>query len=196
MLSKFRALIWRSNRILCCAMVMAFGSMGAGGAWAEKADRDRPMNIEADRLDHDEQKKTTVFQGRVIATKGSIVLRGHTLEVRQDPDGTQHGVLLPNAGERAFYRQKREGVAEFMEAEAERIEFDGRRDRVTLTGRAELRRLRGNTLADEIQGQVIVYDNLNDQFTVDGAARGGQRTEPVSRVRAVLSPKPREGLAR
>lgn len=173
--------------VFIMSAALAFTGMAA---WAEKADRDRPMNIEADRLDHDEQKRTTLFQGRVVATKGTIVLRGHSLEVRQEPDGSQFGVVLPSAGERAFYRQKREGLQEFMEAEAERIDYDGRNDRITLTGRAELRRWRGNTLADEIQGRVIVYDNLSDQFTVDGAPRGAGG-EPGQRVRAVLAPKPR-----
>jgi lipopolysaccharide export system protein LptA len=68
---------------------------------------------------------------------------------------------------------------------------------VILTGRAELRRLRGTTLADEIQGQVIIYDNLSDQFTVDGAPRSTSgRTDASSRVRAVLTPKPKEPPAR
>ncbi len=187
----FRAAPLRAMLVVCC--------LAGAPTWvaAERADRDRPMNIEADRLEHDDLKKISVFQGRVIATKGTILFRGQTLEVREDADGYQQGLLLPAPGQRAFYRQKREGVNEFMEAEAERIEYDGRRDRVVLSGRAELRRLRGNTLADEIQGQVIVYDNLNDQFTVDGAPR--QATNPGSvtpRVRAVLTPKPKDPPAR
>ena len=192
MISNLRASARPWVLALACALTWA---VAGGAAWAEKADRDRPMNIEADRLDHDEQKKVTLFQGRVVATKGSIVLRGQSLEVRQEADGAQFGVVLPSAGERAFYRQKREVLQEFMEAEAERIDYDGRRDRITLTGRAELRRWRGNTLADEIQGQVIVYDNLSDQFTVDGSPRGS-RGEPGQRVRAVLAPKPRPDTGR
>jgi lipopolysaccharide export system protein LptA len=174
----------RAAWVACC---LAFVPAWVG---AERADRDRPMNIEADRLEHDDQ-------GRVIATKGTILFRGQTLEVREDADGYQQGLLLPAPGQRAFYRQKREGVNEFMEAEAERIEYDGRRDRVVLSGRAELRRLRGSTLADEIQGQVIVYDNLNDQFTVDGAPRQAANPGSVTpRVRAVLTPKPKDAVAR
>ncbi len=190
MLSKFHALIVRR---LALMGVLALGALTPGAVWAEKADRDRPMNIEADRLDHDDLRKISIFQGRVIASKGTILFRGQTLEVREDPDGYQQGILLPAPGQRAFYRQKREGLQEFFEAEAERIEYDGRRDRVVLTGRAELRRLRGTTLADEIQGQVIVYDNLSDQFTVDGAPRSNTgRTDGTPRVRAVLTPKPKD----
>ena len=192
--SKIHALTLR--RWFATAGVVLLWS-GAGLVWAEKADRDRPMNIEADRLEHDDLKKVSVFQGRVIASKGTILLRGQSLEVREDADGYQQGILLPATGQRAFYRQKREGLNEFMEAEAERIEYDGRRDRIVLSGRAELRRLRGTTLADEIQGQVIVYDNINDQFTVDGAPRSATGSGTASsRVRAVLTPKPKDGPAR
>jgi lipopolysaccharide export system protein LptA len=190
MFSKFHALVLRW---LALAGTLSLWALAPAPVWAEKADRDKPMNIEADRLDHDDLRKISVFQGRVIASKGTILFRGQTLEVREDPDGHQQGILLPAPGQRAFYRQKREGLQEFFEAEAERIEYDGRRDRVILTGRAELRRLRGTTLADEIQGQVIVYDNLSDQFTVDGAPRNtAGRSDGTSRVRAVLTPKPKD----
>ncbi len=194
MLSKFHASV---TYRLACGGVAVLWALAPMAVWAEKADRDKPMNIEADRLDHDDLRKISIFQGRVIASKGTILFRGQTLEVREDADGYQQGILLPAPGQRAFYRQKREGLQEFFEAEAERIEYDGRRDRVILSGRAELRRLRGTTLADEIQGQVIVYDNLSDQFTVDGAPRNtAGRSDGTSRVRAVLTPKPKDPPAR
>ncbi|MFM9992034.1 MAG: lipopolysaccharide transport periplasmic protein LptA [Burkholderiaceae bacterium] len=158
--------------------------------WAEKADRDKPMNIEADRLDHDELKQISIFKGRVVATKGTLILRGALLEVRQDPEGYQYGVMTPPPGERAFYRQKREGLNEWMEGEADRIEYDGKADRVTLIQRSELRRYRGTELSDEMHGQRIVYENLTDQFIVDGkSALAGPST---GRIRAVLTPKKKE----
>ena len=61
-------------------------------AWAEKADRGKPMNIEADALRYDDVKQVSIFTGRVVLTKGSIQIRGDRLEVRQDPDGFQFGV--------------------------------------------------------------------------------------------------------
>ena len=58
--------------------------------------------------------------------------------------------------------------------------------------RAELRRYRGAVLDDEITGAVIVYNNLTDQFSVDGqksatSAEGGKGKD--GRVRAMLAPK-------
>lgn len=178
--------------LLLAALAGAFGA-----AHAEKADRAKPMNIEADALRHDELKQTSVFTGRVVMTKGSIVLRGARLDVRQDAEGYQHGVVTAEPGKRAFFRQKRDTLPgapdEFIEGESEVIEYDGRSDNVRFVTRAELRRYRGAELSDEITGAVIVYNNLTDVFTVDGkrnaAAASGETPAPGSRVRAVLAPK-------
>ena len=179
-------------------LVMGLSSMGV---WAERADRDKPLNIEADNLRHDEIKKTSVFTGRVVATKGSIVMRGARLEVRQDADGYQHAVLTADDNSRAFFRQKREGLNEYMEGEAHTIDYDGRADQVRLSERAELRRLRGTVVSDEIVGQSISYNNITEVFTVDGKSQGGKASAPAQagvkpdggRVRAVLSPRPASG---
>ena len=157
---------------------------------AEKADRKKPLNVEADNLDHDELKQVSIFTGKVLATKGTIVMRGHRIEVRQDPDGYQYGLIKPLPGQRGFFRQKREGVEEWIEGEGESIEYDGKADRLVLLGRAEFRRYRGTVLSDQMTGQRIVYENLTDQFTVDGLVGGAKPAQGQGRIRAVLTPKP------
>ena len=49
-------------------------------AWAERADRDKPMNIEADALRYEDQKQLSTFTGKVVVTKGTIVMRGARLD--------------------------------------------------------------------------------------------------------------------
>jgi len=185
-----------NQRLLPILLLAAMASFHGAGH-AEKADRAKPMNIEADALRHDELKQTSVFTGRVVMTKGTIVLRGARLDVRQDADGYQYGVVTAEPGKRAFFRQKRDTVPgapdEFIEGESETIEYDGKSDNVRFITRAELRRYRGSALSDEITGAVIVYNNLTDVFTVDGqrTAPGGQSAGAGQggRVRAVLAPK-------
>ncbi len=183
------------KRLLPLLLASALIALG-GGAHAEHADRSKPMNIEADALHHDELRQTSVFTGRVVMTKGSIVLRGERLEVRQDPQGYQSGTVAAGPGQRAFFRQRRDAAPgqpeEFIEGEGETIEYDGRADTVKFVRRAELRRYRGAVLDDEITGAVIVYNNLTDQFSVDGqkaaaSAEGGKGRD--GRVRAMLAPK-------
>lgn len=169
---------------LLLSLALAFG---AGTARAERADRAKPMNVEADNLRYDDLKQASVFTGRVVLTKGTIVIRGARVDVRQDPDGYQYGVVTAEPGKLAFYRQKREGVDEFIEGEGETIEYDGKADRVKFIKRAEMRRFRGATLADEMAGSLIVYDNTTDVFSVDG---GPASSAVGGRVRAVLAPRP------
>lgn len=185
-----------SHRILA-ALLLCLACAAAGMAHAERADRDKPMNIEADSLRHDELQQTTVFTGRVVMTKGTIVLRGARLEVRQTPEGYQAATVTAEAGQRAFFRQKRDVAAgqpeEYVEGEGETIEYDGRSDTVKLRQRAQLRRYRGALLGDEINGSTITYNNLTDHFAVDSAATArndGAGDAPAgARVRAVLVPK-------
>jgi lipopolysaccharide export system protein LptA len=164
--------------------------LAGGVAMAEKADRNKPMNVEADALRYDDIKQTSVFTGRVVLTKGTIVIRGGQLDVRQDAQGFQFGLVVAEPGKLAFFRQKREGVDEFIEGEGEVIEYDGRADTVKFIKKAQLRRFRGATLNDEMTGGVILYDNTTDVFTIDGGAARGTTGAPGGRVRAMLTPKP------
>ena len=186
-MSKFRAFMNPTLSLLC--LFLALSAIVAPAA-AEKADRSKPMNIEADALRYDDVKQVSVFSGNVVLTKGSIVIRGGQIEVRQDPEGYQFG-LVSGAGESpAFFRQKRDGLDEFIEGEGETIEYDGRADAVKFVRKAQLRRYRGAAVADEITGGLIIYDNLRDVFSVDGNASRGVAGAPGGRVRAMLTPKP------
>lgn len=167
-------------------LVLALSLASPFAARAEKADRDKPMNVEADALRYDDLRQVSVFTGKVVLTKGTIIIRGARLEVRQDPDGFQYGIVTAEPGKRAFYRQKREGLDEWIEGESEVIDYDGKADRVKFIRQAELRRLRGATTADEMIGSLITYENTTDVFTVDG---GPASPRPGGRVRAVLGPR-------
>ena len=171
-------------------LVLAVCALSCGVATAEKADRNKPMNVEADALRYDDLKQTSVFTGRVVLSKGTIIIRGAQLDVRQDPEGYQFGLVVAEAGKLAFFRQKREGVDEFIEGEGEVIEYDGRADTVKFIKRAQLRRYRGAVLNDEMTGGVILYDNTTDVFTIDGGVARGTTGAPGGRVRAMLTPKP------
>jgi lipopolysaccharide export system protein LptA len=171
------------SSLLACLCALALGS-----AWAEKADKTKPMNAESDSLRFDEVKQTSVFTGNVIITKGTIVIRADRVEVRQDNEGFQFGTAVSSGGKRAFFRQKRDSGDEWIEGEAESIVYDGRADTVTFRGNANMRRLRGTAITDETQGALITFDNSSEVFNVSGGAPSGSGSGS-GRVRAVLSPK-------
>ena len=93
-------------------------------AAAERADRDKPMNAEADALRYDDLKQASVFTGNVVITKGTTIVRGARVDVSQDPEGYQLAIAIAAPGKLAFYRKKRDGVDEYIEGEGERIEYD------------------------------------------------------------------------
>ena len=171
-------------------LLLACFTMLLAPVQAEKADRNKPANIDSDSLRVDDVKQINSFTGNVILTKGTIVMRAARIDLHQDPDGNQFGVITGTPDKPAFFRQKREGLEEFIEVQSERIDYDGRADIVKFTGKAVFRRLRGTTLADEISGEHMVYENLIDKFSVDGSATGGTAPLPGQRVHAMLTPKP------
>lgn len=176
------------------AALLVGASVAMAPVQAEKADRDKPMFVESDALRYDDLKQTNVYTGKVVVTKGTIVIRGARVEVRQDPEGYQFGLVVAAPGERAFFRQKREGLDEYIEGEGETIYYDGKADTVRFTTRAEMRRYKGAQLFDQTSGSVIVYDNATSVFTVDSGAASGV-PGANGRVRTMLTPTPKPEVA-
>lgn len=172
---------------LAAALVLA-----APPAHADKTDRNQPLSFVADTAKVDEIKQTNLLSGNVEITKGTIVIRADKVEVRQSREGYQSAVATGWPNKRAFFRQKRDGTDEYLEGEAERMEYDSRTDTVKLVNQAVMRRFRGNTLADEVAGNTIAYDNTTEVFQVLG---GGSSAAVPGRVRGVLTPRDTRGAA-
>jgi len=173
-------------RFALAAMVLSC----ATAVLAEKADKDKPMNVEADALRYEDTRQTSVFTGNVVLTKGTIVMRGAKMDVRQDPQGNQFGLLVGTPEKPGFFRQKREGLDEWVEGEGERIEYDSKAETVLFTGRAVLRRYRGTQLNDVTEGSQILYNSQSEVFTVKGGESNRTAANPKGRVQAMLTPIP------
>ena len=158
-------------------------------AHAERGDRLKPLNVEADQTGRvDLQKQVVSFTGNVVVSKGTMVIRAARIEVRQTSGGYDTAVAFGAPGKPATFRQKRDGVDEFITGEAERLEYDGRADQIRFISNAAVRRLRGATVADEINGNLITYDSTTEVFSVSGGA-ASTAANPGGRVRAVLTPR-------
>lgn len=175
---------------VACGLILGASSPAA---FAEKADKDKPINLEADSAKYDDVKQVMIAEGRVLVTKGTLVLRASRLEQREDPEGNQFMVATTKVGDRVFFRQKREGLDEFMEGEADRIDYDGKADVVRLLGKAVMRRLRGAVLADESTGNLIVFNNTTETLNINGQL--ATASAPSQRVRMMLSPKADKAVA-
>ena len=169
------------TRAAAALALVTWCALATATASAERADRDKPVNIESDSLIADEAKKVATFDGKVVLTQGSLVIRADRIVVQQDNDGFQRGVATGNP---ARFRHKREGLGEYIDGEALRIEYDTRVDHVEFFKGARLRRDSG----DDIRGDYISYDARTERFTVK-ASNDASGSGREGRVRATIMPK-------
>jgi lipopolysaccharide export system protein LptA len=159
--------------VLCAALL-------AAPAHAEKADRDKPVNLEADTVTLDDIRKVSVYQGNVILRQGTLMLRADRVQVTQTEGGLDKVVAT---GRPVAFRQKVDGRDEFIEGFANRIEYDSVNSQLELIGQAQLRRG-----SDELRGAQISYNANTEFYKVVGQP---DAKTPSGRVRAVIRPKPR-----
>jgi lipopolysaccharide export system protein LptA len=176
---------FRFSGMLGLMMMLALLNMTP--ARAEKADRDKPVNIEADSMTYDDTKQLNIFTGNVTLSKGTILLKADRLVLRQDPDGFQYGTATGNP---ATFRQKRDGVDQFITGEGLRIDYDGKTEIVNLRHKANMKRLQGERITDEVHGNIITYESRTEFFTVQsGGTQAATRDNPTGRVRVIIQPK-------
>jgi lipopolysaccharide export system protein LptA len=149
-------------------------------AVAETADRDKPIELEADTVTVNDAKKTSTYSGMVVLTQGTLVIRADKLVVREDKEGFQHST---STGSPTTFKQKREGKNEYMEGSAQRIEYDGRMDKVQLYTKAWVKR--GE---DIVNGDYISYDANAEYAEVIGGTKS-EGTPGSGRVKAIIQPK-------
>ena len=162
-----------------------FITLHAVPALAEKADRDKPVHLEADRVVVDDRQQTHTYEGNVVLTQGTLAIRAARMVVKQDAEGYQRGIAYGGGPKGlASFRQKREGRDDYVEGEAERIEHDNRSEKSEFFQRAWVRS--GN---DEVTGQYIVYDARSENYMVSATQAGARSPAGDSRVRAVIQPR-------
>jgi lipopolysaccharide export system protein LptA len=153
----------------------------AAPAGAEKADRDKPTQIEANRMSADDARRMTIFEGAVVLTRGTIRLTADRIVVRQDAEGYQ---ISTATGKPVKFRQRQdpkppatEGV--WLEGEALRMEMDDKSGKIELFDSARVSRG-----GDEVAGNYILVDQRSEFFQVSSGKDAGG-----GRVRATLQPK-------
>ena len=145
---------------------------------AEKADRDKPIEIEADTMTVDDAKSTSIYTGDVILTQGTLLIRADELVVRQDKQGFQHSTSLGNP---TTFKQKLEGSEEYIQGRALRIEYDGHMDKIHLYKNAEVKRGK-----DIVVGDYITYDANAE---VAQAMSSNKENGIKGRTKAIIKPK-------
>lgn len=165
------------NKLMLAALLLFFAPTTC---LAERADRDKPVHLEADQVQMDDALHISTFTGNVQLTQGTMLIRGDKIVVVEDAEGYKHGTAH---GRLASFRQKREGLDEYVNGYGERIEYDTRTETVDFYGQAHIVRD-----LDDVRGEHITYNQKTEIFQVHSSGKADAKTLP-NRVRAVLQPK-------
>jgi len=157
-----------------------------GSAHAERADRDQPIYLEADRATVEDVKKkdsmrVSIFTGNVIMTQGTLRITADKVILREDIDGFRYATATGNL---VTFRQKRDGIDEYIEGWSERAEYDNKSEKIELFKQARLKR--GE---DEVKGDYIAYNITTEFFQVIGNHDRNGETQDDNRVRIIFQPK-------
>jgi len=152
----------------------------AASALAEQADSSKPTQIEANKMQADDVRRLTIFEGDVVVTRGTLKIQADKIVVHQDAEGYQHSTAT---GKPVRFRQKLDPKPPateggWMEGEAQRIELDDKSGKIELFEAARV-----NRAGDKVAGDYILVDQRADFFSVTPGKGGG-------RVSATLQPKP------
>lgn len=170
------------NRLAADAVLLALLlSLSLTPARAERADRDKPINLEADTVEVNDATKVSTYQGGVRLSQGTLLILADKLVVEQDAQGLSKATAYGNP---VSFRQKRDGVDEYIEAYAQRMEYDARSERLQMFTQARVKRGQ-----DEVRGNYISYDGATEAYRVIGGKEGATEYNPKGRVRAVIQPK-------
>ncbi len=155
--------------------------LACAAARAERADREKEMVVNADRLTADDANRLTTFEGAVVVTQGTMRITAARVTVREDAKRNKFYIA---SGAPVTFRQKRDNLDEYVEGSADRAEFDDSTDVLKLFNKA---RVKSNQ--NELTGDFISYDMRRELAEVSGAPPGQPVPASTGRVKMIIIPQ-------
>jgi len=156
----------------------------AAQSFAERADRDKPIQVDADHVTVDDANQVSTFEGNVQMRQGTLLIEGVKIVVTQDKKGYSKIVAT---GQLAHFRQKRDGVNQYSEGFGERIEYDNFIEIANIFGQARVKRD-----GDDVKGEHIIYNTKTGVFKVFGSSSQDPDTTGQGRVQIIIQPKDKQ----
>ena len=155
---------------------------------AEKADQDKPIILEAEKVSVNDVQQVYDLKGQVLLIKGSIIVTGEDGHIQVDPEGYELVDIKGSAETTASFRQRREGPAdEFIQGRGTQVTYNAKTEILTITGDASLKRSLNMQMLDQLQGWKIEYDDIKERYRVTPPANA--KAEDLPLARAILSPR-------
>ncbi len=161
-------------------------ALAAGAAFAEKADRSKPLVFSSDKPGQiDQVNQRLELVGNVVVTKGSLALRAEKVDVRETRDGYHQAYASGTSEQPVSFRQARDVPGEAIDGTADQVEYDTRTEVVRFIGNARVRTTRGAMVMNEMAGAVIIYNSRTEVATLEA---GNTSPNPSGRTRIVIMP--------
>lgn len=161
----------RPFTLFLSAMLLALSNM----AYSLPSDKDAPVNIEADSGEIDQATGTTIYQGDVIITQGSMQLEAQKVTVLYKNKKPHR---LTATGGPARFKQKPDESKPWVHGKGNKIVYLMHSEELILTDNAELQQG-----GDSFRSDRIVYDRVKAKLKAGAAAEGKQR------VNVTIQPK-------
>lgn len=148
-----------------------------GIVMALPADKDAPVEIEADSADIDQEKQLTIYRGNVKIRQGSMELQADKVAIQYQ--GRKPHTLTATGGP-ARFRQKPAKDKPWVKGEGRRIVYHIHNEELVLSGNAVL-----NQEEDSFRSDRIVYDRVKARLKAGAAAKGKERVKVIIHPQAL-----------
>ena len=149
----------RCTRIVA-ALAAAVFALGAGGAIARDSDRNQNMNIASAHSEGSlDDSGVYTFTGAVVITQGTMEIHADRADIHRAGGDVSRAELTGKPA--TLKQQMNDGT--WMNAKADRIDYDTRNDVIVLTGNYTVTTPRGSTT-----GQRLTYDLKNSRVESGG----------------------------
>lgn len=144
--------------------------------------KDLALRVDADSLKHDDKNLITTFKGNVVMVRNNLTIKGELLQLKQTENGLSYGHII---GSPAKFKQKRDLDGEWIEGEANRLDYDERDSMFFLSGNASLKRKKNGEIKDQVSGDKLSYSSITDVYKAE-------TTPGKTRTRMTLMPRKTE----
>lgn len=171
-----------STAALSMAALLTAAAFGIGTAAARDSDRAQNMNIGAAHSEGSlEETGIYTFTGAVLITQGTLEIRADRADIHRTGGDIARAVLV---GKQATLKQQMNDGT-WMNARADRIDYDTRNDVIVLTGNYTVSTPRGST-----NGQRLTYDLKSSRLESGGDSGRVSMTFVPKSAQNGAEPKP------
>ncbi|WP_417499057.1 lipopolysaccharide transport periplasmic protein LptA [Methylophaga sp.] len=151
-------------------------------SWALPSDREKPINIEADHAQMDDQEGVTQYKGDAILTQGTLKITGDIITFHYDEN--KQLTKAVSVGKLATYKQVHKPGEPPVKAKAIRMEYYADKQKIYLIGEGHVWQN-----GDEFIGNRIEYDIARNVVTANSApVNVGGETHDSGRIHMIIQP--------